>query len=83
MEVEGLAYRAGQDVQNKRKGYIVFMRNERNEGGKTNDQANHEKYRNDVFVPFAQGTREHFLGKQGCEKDGPIEDNELWVSWMD
>ena len=39
------------------------MRTGRGGGGNiSNDQVNHERYRNEIFLPFVEGSRKTYLG---------------------
>ena len=46
------------------------------------DQINHTKYRNEVFLPFVQSTRENYLQRDGWQDGDDVDDEHTWVSWM-
>ena len=82
VKIKGLAYGASQDVTNKSYGYVMFVRNQRGEDNKTNDQRVHEYYRNNIFLPFIARTREHYLEDREWKEGNAIDDDDLWVCWQ-
>ena len=60
----------------------MFVRNQRGEDNKTNDQRVHEYYRNNIFLPFIARTREHYLEDRELKEGNAIDDDDLWVSWQ-
>ena len=53
------------------------------EGNVLNDQVHHERYRNEICVPFVEGTRQAYLAENKLTPDNAIENDAIWVSWMD
>ena len=48
----------------------------------SNDQSYHEKYRNDVFLPFVDGTRESYLRERKWSRYDTVPDDSIFVSWQ-
>ena len=81
--IVGLCYGGAQDSQNTTIGHVVFMRTGRDgEGNISNDQVHHERYRNEIFLPFVEGTRRTYLGSDGWSPEDAVENEALWVGWM-
>ena len=45
------------------------------------DQINHIRYRNEVFIPYAQRTRGKYVQREGWVDGDAIDDECLWVGW--
>ena len=83
MQLKGFCYGGGQDSQNKTIGRVIFMRSGFDTDPKiSNDQYYHERYRNDVFLPFVEGTRETYLSDKNWTKDDTVPDEAAFVSWQ-
>lgn len=52
------------------------------DGNVSNDQVHHEWYRNEIFLPFVEGTRKTYLGKDEYSPEDAVENDAIWVSWM-
>lgn len=53
MMVEGLSYGGGQDCNNMREGYVIFMRStNRKDPNISMDEVNHQTYRSICHLPF-------------------------------
>ena len=80
--IPGFCYGGAQDCASDAVGYLVFLRNTNKEDEISTDQVNHTKYRNNVFLPWVQKTREHYLKQEGFQRGDNIDDEHTWVSWM-
>ena len=49
VKIKGMRYGGGQDCDNEKEGFIIFMRNGSNELNESNDQRNHEYYKHNCF----------------------------------
>ena len=47
------------------------------------DQRNHVQYRNDVFLPWVESTREHYLRREGWKCGDDVDDDNWWVGCQD
>ena len=79
--VPGLCYGGSQDCANQTVGYLVFLRNTSSNDNISTDQRNHIQYRNDVFLPWVESTRQFYLRREGWEGGDAIDDDNLWVGW--
>ena len=81
--LKGFCYGGIQNADSETVGYVVFMRNETNaETKESNDQRNHEIYRNEVMGPYIQSVRKKF--SNGLWKENmPVPDDMTWVAWQD
>ena len=57
----GFCYGGDQDVSNKTKGWLVFIRNTTKDDEISTDQKNHEHCRKNVFLPYVEETRAAYL----------------------
>ena len=78
----GFCYGRCQDVSNSTVGYLVFLRSTNAEDDISTDQVNHIKYRNDVFLPWVQSTRESYLRKEGWHPGDEVDTDHVWVGWQ-
>ena len=78
----GFCFGGSQDVSNTTVGHIIFLRNTRKEDEISTDQLNHVRYRQEVFLPYVEATRAHYLRREGWEGDDDVEDEHLWVGWQ-
>ena len=77
-----LCYGSSQDCSNSSIGYVIFLRSTTKESEISTDQENHQKYRQDVFLPFVQNCRQYYLQKEGWLNGDAIDDEHLWVGWQ-
>ena len=75
-------YGGCQDVSNSTIGYLVFLRSTEKEDSISTDQINHEAYINDIFLPYVQSTRQHYLRREGWVVGDEIDDDNVWVGWQ-
>ena len=55
VKVKGLCYGGGQDCDNEKEDFIIFMRNgSDDELNESNDQRNHELYKRNCFLPWVE-----------------------------
>ena len=80
--IPGYCYGGAQDCSSSAEGYLVFLRNTNKENEMSTDQINHIKYRNNVFLPWIDRTREHYLRHEGFQRGDAVENEYTWVSWM-
>ena len=80
--LEGFCYGGMQDCSNKTVGYLVFLRNTNKEDDISTDQLNHMKYRNEVFLPYVQKTRENYLQQEEWRDGDDVDEEHTWVAWM-
>ena len=80
LPLKGFAYGASQDCSNTTIGWVMFIRNQTNEFNETNDQKNHEHYRDEVFLPYVEGIRAHHSNDEWTN-EMQVLDEQLWVSW--
>ena len=78
----GFCYGGCQDASNSSVGYLVFLRSTNVEDDISTDQINHTKYRNDVFIPWVQNTRESYLRKEGWHPGDEVDTDHVWVGWQ-
>ena len=79
LPVPGLCYGGSQDCSNQTVGYLVFLRNASTNDDISTDQGNHIQYRNDVFLPWVESTRQYYLQREVWEGGDDVDDNKLWV----
>ena len=80
--LEGLCYGSNQDCSNRSIGHVVFLRNTEKGSDISTDQLNHERYRNEVFLPYIQSTREHYLRREGWQGGDEVDDDHVWINWQ-
>ena len=82
LPIPGLCYGGSQDASNQTEGFLVFLRSTKKEELISTDQINHIQYRNNVFLPFIEKTREHFLQSEGWKSGDPVADDYVWINWQ-
>ena len=78
----GFCYGGSQDVSNTTYGHVVFLRNTSKDDEVSTDQKNHIRYRQQVFLPYVEATRAHYLQREGWQPDDDVEDEHFWVGWQ-
>ena len=58
-------------------GRLIFLRSTKQSDKISTDQINHIHYRQEVFMPFIQNTRECYLQREECEGEDDIDDDNL------
>ena len=61
---------------------ICFLRSTRKEDDVSTDQQNHIKYRNEIFLPFVEKTRESYLRREGWNAGDEVDIDNIWVGWQ-
>ena len=80
--LSGFFYGGDQDISNKTKGWLVFIRSTNKEIDVSTDQLNHEYYRNEVFLPYIEETRATYLRRECWTPGDEVEDDHVWVGWQ-
>ena len=80
--IPGYCYGGAQDCSRNDVGYLAFLRNTNKENEISIDQINQIKYRNNVFLPWVERTREHYLKREVFQGGDAVENDYTWVSWM-
>ena len=81
ISLTGFCHGGSQDVSNDTCGYIVFLRNTDKSDEISTDQLNHVHYRKQVFLPYVEATRAHYLRREGWLPGDDVEDEHVWVGW--
>ena len=82
MKVKGLVFGGTQDIRHRQSlGYVVFMRNQRDKTGKTNEQLNFSYYRDKIFDVWIDQLREEY--GENFNRTMHVPEEYTCVSWQD
>ena len=82
VRIQGLCYGSTQDCSTETAGFVVFIRSTKKEEEVSTDQINHEKYRNEVFLPYIERTIAYYLQREGWEPGIEVDDEYVWIGWQ-
>ena len=60
----------------------MFLRNTSKDDKISTDQLNHIRYQREVFLPYVEQTRAHYLKREGWGAGDEVEDEHVWVGWQ-
>ena len=82
IELPGFCYGGSQDCSQDTVGHLIFLRSTKESDEISTDQLNHEYYRNKVFLPFVEKTRQHYLQREKWNPGDPVDDDYVWAGWQ-
>ena len=81
LSLPGFCYGGSQDLSKTTRGHVVFLGNTKKGDEISTDKLNYIRYRREIFLPYVEATRAHYLRQEGWEAGDDVEDEHVWVGW--